>query len=470
MKLNSTLISCAEAAELLGISEQRVRQLCRDGNLPSSKVGRSWVIEQAVAEEYGMRAALIVAEDHAVYNCSQSQSRPIALSFFSGAMGLDLGLERSGFEIRLACESDKYCRQTIAINRPEVALMGNVLDCTAESVRSAAGLKMNEEIDLVAGGPPCQAFSTAGKRKGLADARGNVFLHFVDLALKLSPKFIVIENVRGLLSCPLRHRPHDKRGGDNSALNLEEQSGGALRFILKRLQESGYSYAFNLYNAANFGTPQCRERVVLICSRNGREVPYLEPTHSNASEFQLPAWRTFRDAVRGLEESPCLKFPEKRLKYYRMLKAGQNWRNLPLETQKEALGKSFYSGGGKTGFLRRLAWDSPSPTLVTHPAMPATDLAHPVEDRPLSIGEYKRLQEFPDTWQLAGNLVQQYKQVGNAVPTSLGFAIGNLIHRLLSDKPILSIPGFPYSRYKCTDHRSWEAQFDQELPFSKVSY
>ena len=142
-----------------------------------------------------------------------------------------------------------------------------------------------------------------------------------------------------------------------------------------------------------------------------------------------------------------------------MLKNGQNWRNLPVELQKQALGKSFYAGGGKTGFLRRLAWNKPSPTLVTHPTMPATDLAHPEEDRPLSIEEYKRIQEFPDSWELAGPLVQQYKQVGNAVPASLGYAIGKLLVDLLNHKAVPAFPGFKYSRYKNTCDSEWEAEF-----------
>lgn len=144
-----------------------------------------------------------------------------------------------------------------------------------------------------------------------------------------------------------------------------------------------------------------------------------------------------------------------------MLEPGQNWRNLPLEIQKEAMGKSFYAGGGKTGFYRRLAWNKPSPTLVTHPAMPATDLCHPEEDRPLSLQEYKRIQEFPDDWQLAGRLVDRYRQVGNAVPVSLGWAIGQLIVKQLNQQEIINYPFFPYSRYKNTGDLSWEKQFVQ---------
>ena len=130
---------------------------------------------------------------------------------------------------------------------------------------------------------------------------------------------------------------------------------------------------------------------------------------------------------------------------------------MPENLQKEALGASFYAGGGKTGFYRRLAWDKPSPTLVTHPAMPATDLAHPEKDRPLSVQEYKKIQEFPDNWHIAGSLIDQYRQIGNAVPCSLGEAVGKLIVSCLKgSQPQTRFSDFPYSRYKNTDDINWE--------------
>jgi DNA (cytosine-5)-methyltransferase 1 len=179
--------------------------------------------------------------------------------------------------------------------------------------------------------------------------------------------------------------------------------------------------------------------------------------------FNLPKWRSFKDALNGnkIQNHHHLQFPEKRLKYYRMLKPGQYWKNLPKKLQKEALGKTYYSGGGRTGFLRRLSWDKPAPTLVTHPAMPATDLAHPTEDRPLSVEEYKRIQEFPDSWQIEGSLIEQYRQVGNAVPISLGKAIGQLLINCIRKREIKTYPGFKYSRYKNTDESSWEKEFLQ---------
>lgn len=453
----STELTIKEAALQLDISAQRVRTLCRQGDLTARRIGNSWLIDSLSLNKYGLKTAHKVAEDHPAY--LTGSTKPIALSFFSGAMGLDIGIEKAGFDVRLACEIDKFCRQTIALNKPQIALLTDINSYTAEDIRAKAGLKDCDEIDLIMGGPPCQAFSTAGNRKGFNDERGNVFLKYLNLCFELKPKYFVIENVRGLLSCPMDHRPHDQRGSDYPDLSEDELKGGALNFILNRIEKSGYGYSFNLYNSANFGTPQTRERVIIICSRDGKTPPFLVPTHSENGEYGLPKWNTLKKCISNISQHDHITFPEKRLKYYRLLKSGENWKSLPIELQKEAMGKSYYSGGGKTGFLRRLAWDKPSPTLVTHPAMPATDLAHPKEDRPLSVQEYKRIQEFPDTWELAGPIIQQYKQIGNAVPTGLGLAIGKLVMNLIAGENISPPLNFNYSRYKNTTHREWKEQF-----------
>lgn len=384
-----------------------------------------------------------------------------ALSFFSGAMGLDLGIEEAGFSTLLACENDKFCRQTIDSNKPDIGLVGDIANYSADQILDYAGLSREDDVDLIVGGPPCQAFSTAGKRRGFHDNRGNVFLTYLDIALDIRPKVLVIENVRGLLSCPLLHRPHNERGQGYPDLHEDEFPGGALNFILHRLGISGYSFSFNLYNSANFGVPQIRERVVIVCRRDKKPVPYLTPTHSDLDQ-NLPGWKHFREAVHGLSSCTHLSFPEKRLRFYRLLGAGQNWKDLPSRLQREALGKSYFAGGGKTGFLRRLAWDKPAPTLVTHPAMPATDLAHPKENRPLSVEEYKRIQQFPDDWDIRGPLTQKYKQIGNAVPVGLGKAIGTLSRRIIRGTKIPEIPGFRYCRYKNTSHIDWMARFEEK--------
>jgi len=169
----SAEITIKEAAQQLGVSEQRVRTLCRQDDLTARKIGNTWVIDAKSLNRYGLKTAHHVAEDHPTY--LENSTKPIALSFFSGAMGLDLGIEKAGFDIRLACEIDKFCRQTIALNKPNAALLTDINEYSSSDIRQAAGLSEHDDIDLIMGGPPCQAFSTAGKRKGFNDDRGNVF-------------------------------------------------------------------------------------------------------------------------------------------------------------------------------------------------------------------------------------------------------------------------------------------------------
>lgn len=383
-----------------------------------------------------------------------------SLSFFSGCFGLDLGLESAGISTALACDIDKDCRNTIKLNRPDIDTISDIQDLDAKEVRARAQLESSETPFLVTGGPPCQAFSTAGRRRAFTDPRGNVFLHFINLINELQPTYAVIENVRGILSAALAHRPLSERTDKPRALLPEEVPGSALKLVMDTLEAGGYDVSFNLYNAANFGVPQQRERVVIIASKNGK-VPHLTPTHSNDERFDLPSWKTFAEVAGDIPEcEECLQFPEKRLKYYRMLKEGENWRNLPTEAMKrEALGKSYNSGGGKTGFLRRISWNKPAPTLVTSPIMPATDLAHPSEDRPLSVCEYKRIQQFPDNWVFAGTVASKYRQLGNAVPVGLGFAVAQAILCHHAGEATPSPEGFRFSRYRNTDDMSWRRTF-----------
>lgn len=448
------LLSVKDVALKLRMTPQRVRQLLSTGDLLGQRVGTTWVVDRTSVKEYLQEHGMST-----VFPETRSSEEPSTamkvLSFFSGAMGLDQGLELAGMRTVLACEFDRASRETIGANRPDIPLLGDIWQYDASEIRQIAGLEETEEIDVIAGGPPCQAFSTAGARRGFADVRGNVFLHFIDLIAQLRPRYAILENVRGLLSMPMKELEPGEVS-DSLADDLTGRPGGALMYAVRLLEDAGYTVSFNLYNAANYGSAQVRERVVLLCTRDGKRIPFLPPTHSSQAAFGLPTWRTFRDVTANLDDADShhLNFPETRLKYFRLLGPGEYWRHLPDDLQKEALGKSYFLGGGKTGFLRRLSWDKPAPTLVTHPAMPATDLGHPELDRPLSIEEYKRVQDFPDTWTLRGSLQDQYKQVGNAVPLSLGRAIGRAIIDHSVGANWIEIAGFPYSRYKNTSDQS----------------
>ncbi len=402
----------------------------------------------------------------------------IVISTFSGAMGLDNGIERAGLSIRLCVEFEHAMAETIRANRPGLPLIeDDIRNYTGDDLRAKAGISKNDEVFLMCGGPPCQAFSTAGKRKGFDDARGNVFLKFIELIGQVRPKYFLIENVRGLLSASFKapQGAEDKKNG-YAVKTPSNEKGTALLYALGLIRELGYSATFTLYDAANYGVPQRRERVIILGSRDGYEIPLIPPTHSENGQNGLLPWVSFEEAVKGLTECHAAKIPEKRLKFFRMLKAGQYWKDLPLEIQKEAMGNSYEIGGGKTGFYRRLAWNQPSPTLVTCPTMPATELAHPVEDRALSIEEYARIQMFPDTWKFAGKMADIYKQIGNAVPTGMGFAAAR--HLLWFDsltpeqKLQLTIvdPNATYSRYINTSHEYFKQLATKRQTPSQLSF
>ena len=371
------------------------------------------------------------------------------ISLFSGAMGLDNGIEKAGMNIRLCVEIQHAMAETIRKNRPHIPLVeDDVRNYSGAELRALAGLDEADEVFLVCGGPPCQAFSTAGKRLGFDDDRGNVFLKYLDLIGEIKPRYFILENVRGLLSAA--YVPPDLK------TNAVPSKGSAMLYALEKIKNLGYSATFTLYDAANYGVPQNRERVIILGSRDGYMIPLIPPTFSKTGKNGLPKWRTFRSAVRGLKKCTAVPIPTKRLKYFRLLGPGSNWRNLPVELQKEAMGKSFALPGGKTGFYRRLAWDEPSPTLVTCPTMPATDLMHPVEDRALSIEEYARIQMFPDSWVFSGTISDIYKQIGNAVPVGMGYAAARHIlwFDSLTDEQKRNVqlvdPHAVYSRYKNT--------------------
>lgn len=457
-------VTTKEVADKLKLSEQRVRALFRSGAIEGQQVGKQWLTTEQAVLEYLKNGPLAQPEDRRRKSVSTPTLK--ALSFFSGAMGLDLGLEKAGIKMLLACEVDKTCRRTITTNRPEIGLIGDIWKYDVAKIYEYAGLTSDDDIDVMVGGPPCQAFSTAGARRGFNDERGNALLRYIELILEIRPRFAVIENVRGLLSAAMVHTPHADRVKE-WVPTPEEIKGGALMHVLNMLRSGGYGVSFNLYNAANFGVPQSRERVIILCSRDGAKLPHLSPTNSNNATFGLPRWRTLRDAFEGMNPSLCdhEEFPEERLRFYRLLGAGQYWKHLPKELHREALGNSFDSGGGKTGFFRRLDWDKPSCTLVTSPTMPATDICHPCENRPLSVQEYARIQQFPDDWIFCGSIEDRYKQIGNAVPVGLGEAVGKVILSHMQGKGITPPLGFPFSRYKNTDEVSWEKLTNENMSF-----
>lgn len=356
-------------------------------------------------------------------------ARHSVISLFSGAMGLDLGLEAAGFEVRVAVECNGAATETIRANRPDLPLLdARIEDVSTAAILRAAGLKRGEAT-VVTGGPSCQPFSTAGRRGSVEDPRGKLFHEFCRVVREARPRFFVMENVPGMLSAAVTHRPLKERGVGYPPLEHDEQLGSALLAVLRELRGLGYHVVFDVLNAADFGTPQTRERVLFIGSRDNEPFTMPKPTHAAESFDGRQPWRTLREALAGLAVAGAAGKGLSKANRRRMalVPEGGNWRDLPLAMQREALGAAYDSWGGRVGFCRRLAFDRPAPSLTTVPDGRATMLCHPTELRPLSIPEYARIQEFPDTWVFKGSIAQRYKQIGNAFPIGLGRAIGAAI-------------------------------------------
>lgn len=338
-----------------------------------------------------------------------------AISLFSGAMGLDIGLMEAGIKIEIGQDFDAYCVQTMAANGHK-GLLGDIRDISPEMLLKEADMKVGEPF-LVCGGPPCQPFSTAGKRMGINDPRGSLFLDFVRMIDAIRPRFFVMENVKGLMSAALK----DENGKSTDTKVLD--------VILGEFKKLNYKTVYGVLDAVNYGVPQFRERFVLIGSRDNENIFLPVPTHFHVHQNSDYRWRTLGDTIRDLEntDGECDVFSDSRMRYLKMVPEGGNWKDLPDGIVQEAMGGAYNSGGGKVGFYRRLSYSQPSPTVVTSPVQKATMMCHPVKDRPLSVAEYARIQQFPDGWKFIGTTASKYKQIGNAVPVGLARAIGEML-------------------------------------------
>lgn len=345
------------------------------------------------------------------------------ISLFSGAMGLDLGLIEAGLNIAIGQDFDPVCVATMRANGHRV-LDGDIRDIDPADLLDQVGLAQGEPF-LLCGGPPCQPFSTAGKRLGINDPRGSLFMDFIRMIDYIQPRFFIMENVKGIMSAPLKHIP----GAARDESDPDQRLGTVLDVILAEFRKLGYKTVYGLLDAVNYGVPQFRERFVLIGSRDNEDIFLPIPTHFQMHQDSRYRWRTLLDAIGGLEFAPgdCASFSRERLGFLRLVPEGGNWRDLPDQVKQAAMGGAYGSGGGKVGFYRRLSYSQPSPTLVTSPVQKATMMCHPTQDRPLSIREYARIQQFSDNWVFMGTTAAKYRQIGNAVPVGLALALGKAV-------------------------------------------
>jgi DNA (cytosine-5)-methyltransferase 1 len=313
----------------------------------------------------------------------------------AGAGGLSTGLIRAG-GVPLACiDTDKNCCATLRNNHAIYA------DVVINNSFTDIDLSMHaNKCDLLIGGVPCQSFSQAGLRKGLDDPRGDLMRQFAELITIISPKIFIIENVRGLIS---------------------HNGGETIKEIIAFLNKTGsYTIKYKVLNAFDYNVPQKRERVFIVGTLPDYEFTW--PKKSPRTVF-------LKDVLTNdVPDSLCASYSSEKIELYKSIPQGGCWINLPIDKQKSYLGKSFFSGGGKRGILYRLSMEKPSLTILCTPTQKQTERCHPLFERPLSVRESARVQTFPDSYTFIGSMASQYKQIGNAVPVNLAYALGTSIH------------------------------------------
>lgn len=364
----------------------------------------------------------------------------IAYDFFAGAGGLSESLHLAGVKVLFANEIDRWAKMTYEQNHPNTAFeCSDITNLTPDLINKKIEEKLGiipGEVDIMAGGPPCQGFSIIGQRN-IDDPRNRLFHQFLRLVEQIRPKVFIMENVFGLLSM---------------------QNGAVKDEIIEAFTQAGYVVSEpKVLTAADFGVPQIRRRVFFLGIRNdlsNTPLLYPKPTHIPKDLFSvknsMKKYITVGEAISDLPESvvesigtdigdglPYASKPKsdyqkimrknstivfnhhtKRLLDTRMerisiLAEGATQVSLPRELQ----------AGGHENKYRRLSSRQPSPTLTAHMSKDLSDFIHPNYHRPITVREAARLQSFPDSYFFVGSEFQQLKQVGNAVPPLLGYAV-----------------------------------------------
>ncbi|MDO8505114.1 MAG: DNA cytosine methyltransferase [bacterium] len=358
------------------------------------------------------------------------------IDLFSGVGGLSYGFAHDdNFDIVAANEILPNMAKAYSLNHPAAKVYAeDIKDFNVQKIEKDMHIKANE-IDIIVGGPPCQAYSTVGKRL-IDDPRGKLFQEYYRVLKEFNPKLFLFENVKGLLSM---------------------QDGELLKTIISLFESLGYKVQYKLLNAADYGAPQIRERVVIIGSKLKADFYYPKPTHYNPEATltlfnkNLKPYLTLEEAISDL---PFIKSGEESVEYASMPKndfqsmmrinapkklMDHNAPNnnaklvkimelLPDGGTPEDLPKALRPTSGFKNTYCRLWWNRPSTTITRNLSTPSSSRCiHPKAPRPLTTREGARIQCFPDSYQFFGSRSDRNLQIGNAVPTFLSNAVAEAI-------------------------------------------
>lgn len=396
-----SLLTVHEVADLIGIAPDTVRRWEKKGLIKGQRSNHNHRLFNP-DEVRRLHEKISGATEPGEFKVLKTRKKSpyTAIDLFAGAGGTALGLENAGIEHSLLLDYEKDAVATLRKNFSK-------REVVEEDIRKFSFKGM--EADLIEGGFPCQAFSTAGKKRGFEDTRGTLFHELARSIKEVQPKVFMAENVKGLIN-------HDE--------------GKTLAVILSTFKQLGYNIAYRILRAQYLDVPQKRERIVILGVRNDLDLPLLFPKEKNYTI-------SLKEALHNCPVSFGQQYPERKKEILALVPPGGYWRDLPVTLQKEYMQSCYYMTGGKTGMARRLSWDEPSLTLTCAPAQKQTERCHPKETRPLTVREYARIQTFPDSWEFAGSMASQYKQIGNAVPVNMGYHIGQCIVAMLNETPDL---------------------------------
>ena len=351
-----------------------------------------------------------------------------AVSVFTGAGGLDIGLEQAGFRTVAAVDDDADCFDTLSNNQAaRIPHEGGVYLRGTKFVRAGVETLAPSDLrpegvggewvpDLLAGGPPCQPFSSSGKMLSVGDPRGRLFEEFVRLADGLRPKTILFENVRGLVTA---------RGPSG-------EPGEVVKSVRAAFEGIGYATTFALLNAADYGCPQRRVRCFMMASRRGALPVFPEATHSESPNSDLFGaslrWVSLGDFLSGklLDADEEVIRPTARL-------AAQLAGVVPGSGLKSAGAREATRPGGHWGYRQGTFIADPSQPARTITASSSQDWLRLPDGslRRLTLRECAGLQGFPPEWQFCGGMASRFRQVGNAVPSVFGRLLGRALAEAL---------------------------------------
>lgn len=383
------------------------------------------------------------------------------VSLFSGAGGLDVGLERAGWKTVVATDFDADCVATLTKSRDARLpvesesgqaflagtriVQGDIADLSSEDLRPADA-PTTWRPALVAGGPPCQPWSSAGLQQGFADPRGQLVEHFIRLVGELRPHYVLMENVRGLVT----------------AVGPSGKPGEALQLIQSGLADVGYASAVALLNAADYGAAQRRVRLFLVASSDHSLPSFPDPTHQSADELTLlethKPWISLGELLARLPPPDPDDVVRPKGEHARQLAALEPGTGLRTQGRVES-----NRPGGHWGYRQDCFVTDPSlPSRTIRAASTPDWVREPDGDlRRLTWRECAALQGFPQSWRFTGTIASRFRQIGNAVQTNVAEVMGRALLTALAqgpaDQPPVS-PPWPVEfhrrvRYTVSEHR-----------------